>query len=365
MFVFSFAVPAGDCCGGIRPLAGAARHPLTAAVARKPHCLRERRKTRAKACDPAKNPPNLRPGPAHRAGWGENHASSPLQPQPALRHRFRARRRNHGGARLRAAGRPHRRVRRQLCRRRQCVPAGLRQPAGALAYSTGRFSGGSNYIDTLATLLGVPVENFAIGGAFGGTNNGTLCFDAGAPLRRAVFEVSTSSSTSARNRGLPPTRRHLTATTCSRSRSAATTRESINRPAVRWPARPPPETAAAAGTATSSTGWWRWATRRSASSQLNGAVAARGRAQPGGAGDPRRIFDRFFYVAAVDPGRLCRRRFDRPLSRRPVAAADVAADPARLRADQRRPVPGGASDQLRHQPRPLPTSICSTSTACT
>ena len=46
---------------------------------------------------------------------------------------------------------------------------------------TGRFSGGSNYIDTLRGLLQVPVQNFAIGGAFGGTNNGTLCFD---PTRR-------------------------------------------------------------------------------------------------------------------------------------------------------------------------------------
>lgn len=32
-------------------------------------------------------------------------------------------------------------------------------------YPTGRFSGGTNYIDTLAQILGVPVDNFAIGGA--------------------------------------------------------------------------------------------------------------------------------------------------------------------------------------------------------
>ena len=36
-------------------------------------------------------------------------------------------------------------------------------------YPTGRFSGGSNYIDTLSTLLDAPVVNFAIGGAL--TNN--------------------------------------------------------------------------------------------------------------------------------------------------------------------------------------------------
>ena len=36
-------------------------------------------------------------------------------------------------------------------------------------YPTGRFSGGSNYIDTLSTLLDAPVVNFAVGGAQ--TNN--------------------------------------------------------------------------------------------------------------------------------------------------------------------------------------------------
>ena len=38
-----------------------------------------------------------------------------------------------------------------------------------LVYPTGRFSGGTNYVDTLSQLLGVPVDNFAIGGAL--TNN--------------------------------------------------------------------------------------------------------------------------------------------------------------------------------------------------
>lgn len=36
-------------------------------------------------------------------------------------------------------------------------------------YGTGRFSGGTNYIDTLSELLNVPVDNFAVGGAL--TNN--------------------------------------------------------------------------------------------------------------------------------------------------------------------------------------------------
>jgi uncharacterized protein YhjY with autotransporter beta-barrel domain/phospholipase/lecithinase/hemolysin len=34
-----------------------------------------------------------------------------------------------------------------------------------LLYPTGRFSGGTNYVDTLSQILGVPVDNFALGGA--------------------------------------------------------------------------------------------------------------------------------------------------------------------------------------------------------
>ena len=44
-------------------------------------------------------------------------------------------------------------------------------PATTGAYTTGRFSGGSNYIDTLGDLLNVPIENFAIGGARTGIGN--------------------------------------------------------------------------------------------------------------------------------------------------------------------------------------------------
>ena len=39
------------------------------------------------------------------------------------------------------------------------------------AYPTGRFSGGTNYIDTLAQILNVPVVNFAVGGATTGPIN--------------------------------------------------------------------------------------------------------------------------------------------------------------------------------------------------
>jgi uncharacterized protein YhjY with autotransporter beta-barrel domain/phospholipase/lecithinase/hemolysin len=61
---------------------------------------------------------------------------------------------------------------------------GYANPDALTVYPTGRFSGGSNYIDSLSDILRAPVDNFAIGGAFGGTNNGTLCFDGvfGAPL---------------------------------------------------------------------------------------------------------------------------------------------------------------------------------------
>ena len=55
-------------------------------------------------------------------------------------------------------------------------------------YPTGRFSGGTNYIDTLANILDVPVANFAVGGALtttfpNGANN-TNCSPPGGPLRR-------------------------------------------------------------------------------------------------------------------------------------------------------------------------------------
>src|SRR5574338_839183 len=43
-------------------------------------------------------------------------------------------------------------------------------PASTGIYTTGRFSGGSNYIDTLTNILQVPQYNFAIGGAR--TDNG-------------------------------------------------------------------------------------------------------------------------------------------------------------------------------------------------
>ncbi|MFN3727106.1 MAG: autotransporter domain-containing protein [Allosphingosinicella sp.] len=45
---------------------------------------------------------------------------------------------------------------------------GIPRPA---AYANGRFSNGTNFVDTMSLLLGAPVDNFAIGGAFTGSGN--------------------------------------------------------------------------------------------------------------------------------------------------------------------------------------------------
>lgn len=67
---------------------------------------------------------------------------------------------------------------------------GYANPQAQAVYPTGRFSGGTNYIDTLAQILGAPVENFAIGGALASQNNTLICYDAvyGAPLCGKGFQ---------------------------------------------------------------------------------------------------------------------------------------------------------------------------------
>ena len=90
---------------------------------------------------------------------------------------------------------------------------GYANPQALAIYPTGRFSSGSNYIDTLASILQVPVQDFAIGGAFGGTNNGT--FASIPSMRRALLRCaaracnmrSTSFSTSEPSRPSSPTPR--------------------------------------------------------------------------------------------------------------------------------------------------------------
>ena len=57
-------------------------------------------------------------------------------------------------------------------------------PSTTVIYTSGRFSGGTNYIDTLSQILQVPVENFAIGGARSDNSNTS------AGLPGLVFEVN-------------------------------------------------------------------------------------------------------------------------------------------------------------------------------
>jgi phospholipase/lecithinase/hemolysin/uncharacterized protein YhjY with autotransporter beta-barrel domain len=47
-------------------------------------------------------------------------------------------------------------------------------PLSTVIYPTGRFSGGTNYVDTLSSILDVPVFNFAVGGARTNTGNQTF-----------------------------------------------------------------------------------------------------------------------------------------------------------------------------------------------
>ncbi|MCL6699185.1 autotransporter domain-containing protein [Sphingomonas sp. NSE70-1] len=58
-------------------------------------------------------------------------------------------------------------------------------PATTVVYTTGRFSGGTNYVDTLGSLLGVPIDNFAIGGAKTDNTNTSSPF-----LPGLTFEVT-------------------------------------------------------------------------------------------------------------------------------------------------------------------------------
>ena len=48
---------------------------------------------------------------------------------------------------------------------------GIPRPA---VYPNGRFSDGTNFVDTMGQILGVPIDNFAIGGAFTGPGNTTF-----------------------------------------------------------------------------------------------------------------------------------------------------------------------------------------------
>jgi len=60
-------------------------------------------------------------------------------------------------------------------------------PISTVVYTTGRFSGGTNYIDTLSTLLNAPQVNFAIGGATTGFANVTTSAPLGFQTEVASF----------------------------------------------------------------------------------------------------------------------------------------------------------------------------------
>ena len=57
-------------------------------------------------------------------------------------------------------------------------------------YPTGRLSGGTNYVDTVSSLLSLPVTNYAIGGATTGTTNVTVASFPGFSQEIAGFAAS-------------------------------------------------------------------------------------------------------------------------------------------------------------------------------
>ncbi len=60
-------------------------------------------------------------------------------------------------------------------------------PQTTVIYTTGRFSGGTNYIDTLSNILNVPVDNFAIGGALTSNFNTNTGASLGFPTEYLSF----------------------------------------------------------------------------------------------------------------------------------------------------------------------------------
>ncbi len=95
-------------------------------------------------------------------------------------------------------------------------------------YPTGRFSGGTNFVDTTSALLGIPQNNFAIGGAKTG--------------HRPTSSVRAFPASRRSGRASSPRARRFRRPISSKSASAATMPGNIIRPAARWPAfpRPPP-----------------------------------------------------------------------------------------------------------------------------
>ena len=57
-------------------------------------------------------------------------------------------------------------------------------------YPTGRLSGGTNYVDTVSSILNLPVANYAVGGATTGTTNVTVASFPGFSQQIASFAAS-------------------------------------------------------------------------------------------------------------------------------------------------------------------------------
>ena len=154
---------------------------------------------------------------------------------------------------------------------------------------TGRFSGGTNYIDTLGQLLNVPIDNFAIGGALTEQHQHQWLPDPAAGLRHRMECSFLGAAAAASSR---QSAARSTKTICWRSRSAATTPASTSRRRHRWPAGAPAAATASAAFATAGLNALVAAGAQNISFLAgNTALPSRNRRRPDGRGDPQRLFD--------------------------------------------------------------------------
>ena len=241
----------------------------------------------------------------------------------------------------RAAGRPDRRVRRQLCRRRQPVPD-RRGPARAALFHRPLF-GRHQLCRHAGQLLDAPVDNFAIGGALTDNTN------TNSPLLPGF--VTEWNAFLAGGGGPFPT---VSGTFDENDLVTV----SIGGNDARFYQQTGGTLAGAPAAATASAAF--------ATAGLNALVDAgaqnisflagdtsllpeiAGDADPAGSRDPQRLFDYLQRGDAGDAGRLCRRRRDRPLSRRHAAAQPGRDQSRRLWAGRPR-LPAAAQHQLHRR----------------
>jgi hypothetical protein len=198
-------------------------------------------------------------------------------------------------------------------------------------YTTGRFSGGTNYIDSLSTCWACPVFDFAIGGAQARNQNGQL------PTWGLPYEVDQFLNVGPQSSIFPTIAPTFTRATCSPSRSAATTPASMSRssrPAARRPSpcRPP---------STPRDQLDRLVGRR-ADHQLacrQHRAASGSRHQPGRPGAPQHLLQHLQCSASADARRLCQPRHRGSLSRPQPGARPGSPEWRRLRPAERRRCP--------------------------